>query len=222
MGKANPVPWLKPASSLIFCVQLVRATRLQPAWADTTSVTRGSPGQDTDSTTNQFRVYQHIKKNPGVHLRKVCRDLGLAMGDVQYHVNLLEKQGTVRSTRSGLYRRFYASGIFGERESLVLSALAQETPRELLLHLIEAPGSSQEELAAELGITAPSVSWNIKRLIQLGLVDRRQEGRFARYRVIGDATEIARFIRSYHPGVWQSWSSRLAEIVLALSEEGTK
>jgi len=171
--------------------------------------------------TNQQRVYQYIKQHPGVHLRKVCRDLGLAVGDVQYHIDRLEKNGSVKSARRGLYRHFYPCGIFREREGVVLSALAQATPRELLLHIIAAPGSSQEDLAGLLGLSAPSISWNMKRLIQLGLVEQQQRGRFASYRVIGNAAEIAEFVRSYHPGVWDRWSSRLTEIVIALSEEGT-
>jgi predicted transcriptional regulator len=144
------------------------------------------------------------------------------MGDAQYHVNRLEKDGAVSSTRRGFYRNFYATRFFGEQEGMVLSVLAQRTPRELLLHLIESPGSSQEELAGSLGLSAPAISWNMKRLVRLGLVDRQQRGKFASYTIAGDAAEIADLIRSYHPGVWERWSSRLVEVVLALSEEGTK
>jgi DNA-binding MarR family transcriptional regulator len=185
---------------------------------DETKRPTGSPGEPA---TNQQRVYRYVKDHPGVHLRKICRDLELAIGDVQYHLDRLEKSGSVKSSRRGLYRHFYPTGVFGEREGLVLSALAERTPRELLLHIVESPGCSQEDLAAALGLSAPSISWNMKRLVRLGLVQREQKGRFATYTVIGNSMEIAKFVRSYHPGVWDSWSSRLTEIVLALSEEGT-
>ncbi|MGP8125634.1 MAG: winged helix-turn-helix transcriptional regulator [Nitrososphaerales archaeon] len=171
--------------------------------------------------SNKARVYEHIKKHPGIHLRKMCRDLGLAMGDVQYHVNLLEKDGSVQSSRHGLYRHFYAAGLFAENQSLILGVLAQETPRELLLLLIAAPGSNQEELAASLHLSAPTISWNMKRLVDLGLVRREQRGRSATYTVLGDSVEIGEYISSYHPSVWERWSSRLTEIVLAMSEGGT-
>ena len=88
--------------------------------------------------------------------------------------------------------------------------------------MIEEPGSSQEHLAAALGLSPPSVSWNLKRLIGLGLVQKSQTGRFASYTVVGAQGDIARFIRSYHPGVWDRWSSRLADVVIALSgQEGS-
>ena len=172
--------------------------------------------------SNRQRVYVHIRAHPGIHLRQLCRDLGLAVGDVQYQVGRLEKEGAVKSSRRGLYRNFYPGGIFREREGLVLSSLAQKTPREVLLRLIESPGLSQEDLAESLGLSPPSVSWQMKRLTRLGLVERQQNGRFAAYRVVGNAAEIASFIRSYHPGVWERWSSRLAEVVLAISDSGTE
>lgn len=106
------------------------------------------------------------------------------------------------------------------KEGVILSVLAQKTPRELILHLINGPGSSQEELAGALAISPPSVSWNLKRLIDLGLVRKDQSGRFASYSVVGDLSEIAGFVRSYHPGVWERWSSRLADVVMAMSDDG--
>ncbi len=172
--------------------------------------------------SNKARVYDQIKKHPGIHLRKMCRDLGLAMGDVQYHLNQLEKEGAVNSTRHGLYRHFYATGFFAENQGLVVGALAQETPRELLLQIIAMPGMNQEELANALRLSPPTISWNMKRLVELGLVTREQRGRSATYTIVGNATEIAQFISSYHPGVWDRWSSRLTEIVLAMSDDGAE
>ena len=126
----------------------------------------------------------------------------------------------MKSSRRGVYRQFYACGLFGEKEGVILSALALKTPRELLLHLMEEPGINQERLAVVLGLSPPSVSWNLKRLIQLGLVDKSQSGRSASYRVSGNLSEITAFVRNYHPGVWERWSSRLAEIVGSIADEG--
>ena len=155
-----------------------------------------------------------------MHLRKVCRDLGLGIGDVQYHVDRLERDGSVESSRSGTYRRLYVAGIFGENEGAILSALSLRTPRELILHLIDKPGLSQEGLASELGLSRPSVSWNVKRLVRLGLVERGEAGRSTSYRVVGDQKAIAGFVKSYHPGVWARWSSRLADVVTAMAGKG--
>ena len=40
---------------------------------------------------NKDRVYQYIANNPGCHLRKISKDLDLAMGDTRYQLKNLEK-----------------------------------------------------------------------------------------------------------------------------------
>jgi predicted transcriptional regulator len=164
----------------------------------------------------QRRILELITSHPGVHLREICRTLGLAMGDVQYHVQRLERDGRIHSMRRGLYKFFYPANLFGERQRDVLSMLSLDRPRELLLNIIEHPESTQEALAEATHVSQPTVSWHLKRLADLGIVGRRQEGRVVTYSVVGGG-EIATFIKTYHPTVWEKWSSRLADIFIAYS-----
>ena len=175
------------------------------------------PLDSMDAT--QRRVLDFIASHPGVHLRDICRGLTLAMGDVQYHVQRLERDRRIISVRRGLYKFFYPAKLFGERQRDVLSVLSLDRPRELLLNIIEHPESTQEELADATKVSQPTVSWHLKRLMELGIVSRHQEGRAVTYSVAGGA-EIANFIRTYHPTVWERWSSRLADIFIAYSEGG--
>ena len=166
----------------------------------------------------QKRILDYISSHPGVHLRQVCRELGLAMGDVQYHTNRLEKGGRIASTRRGFYRFFYPSALFGEKQRDILSVLALDTPRELLLAIVEKPGSSQEELARAVGVSQPTASWHLRRLAELGILRGEQKGRSMIYRLTESSPlEIATFIRNYHPSSWERWSSRLADIFISYS-----
>lgn len=176
--------------------------------------------QQTDALDpTQHRIFDYITSHPGVHLRQICRELGLAMGDVQYHVHRLEMDGRINSVRRGLYKFFYSSALFGEKQRDVLSVLTLDTPRELLLHLIKKPDSSQDELALEMAVSQPTVSWHLKRLIELGIVQKERAGRSVTYRVVGGGGEITAFIKNYHPTVWERWSSRLADIFISYSGE---
>jgi predicted transcriptional regulator len=142
------------------------------------------------------------------------------MGDVQYHVQRLERDNRVSSTRRGLYRFFYPSTLFGEKQRDVLGLLTLDTPRELLLHIIEKPDSGQDELARAVAVSQPTVSWHLKRLVDMGVVEKKQMGRTITYLVPSErAAEIATFVRSYHPTVWERWSSRLADIFISYSGE---
>jgi len=168
------------------------------------------------------RILEFIASHPGAHLRDICRELGLAMGDVQYHVRRLEREERIHSVRRGLYKFFYPANLFGEKQRHVLSMLSLDRPRELLLNMVEHPQSTQEWLAEATHISQPTVSWHLKRLVELGIVSKRHEGRVVTYEVVG-GREIATFIKTYHPTVWERWSSRLADIFIAYSdEEGNK
>jgi predicted transcriptional regulator len=167
--------------------------------------------------TTQSRVYDCIKTHPGIHLRKIGRELGLATGDVQYHLYKLESEGRVNSVRRGLYKLFYPSDLFGDAQRKLLGVLSQETAREVLLNIIQNPNTSQEKLALSLQVSQPTISWHIKRLVELGILQKEQKGRSVAYEVLGKTAEILIFVENYHPSVWEKWSSRLADMVLALS-----
>jgi len=185
------------------------------AWSDASPPL---PIEALDPT--QRRILDYISSHPGVHLRQICRDLGLAMGDVQYHIQRLERDNRVSSIRRGLYRFFYPSTLFGEKQRDVLGLLTLDTPRELLLHIIEKPDSGQDELARAIAVSQPTVSWHLKRLVDMGVVEKKQMCRTITYLVPGErAAEIATFVRSYHPTVWERWSGRLADIFISYSGE---
>jgi DNA-binding MarR family transcriptional regulator len=177
------------------------------------------PVDSLDATRR--RILEFIASHPGAHLRDICRALGLAMGDVQYHIRRLERDGRIHSVRRGLYKFFYPANLFGERQRDVLGVLSLDRPRELLLNIIEHPDSTQEALAGATNVSQPTVSWHLKKLVDLGIVGRRQDGRVATYSVLGGG-EIATFFKTYHPTVWERWSSRLADIFIAYSEEEGK
>lgn len=176
------------------------------------------------SQNTQIRIFDCIKAHPGIHLRKIGRELGLAPGDVQYHLYKLEKEGRVNSVRRGLYKSFYPSDLFGEAQKKLLGILSQDTAREVLLNILRNPNTTQEDLALILHVSQPTISWHVKRLVGLGLLQKEQKGRSVVYQVLSDTAEILNFIENYHPTAWEKWSSRLADMVLAISgdEEGER
>ena len=63
----------------------------------------------------------------------------------------------------------------------ILAILQQETPRDVILYLIENPGATQSEIVRHKGFTAPTINWHMSRLIEIGLVYSCKEGRFVKY-----------------------------------------
>ena len=163
--------------------------------------------------SNRVRILEFIKANPGTHLRKIKRELNLAMGVIQYHLYRLERERSVVSVRHGLYKRFYADKGLRLEDRKILSILSQETERDIVLYLIKNPLATQKELSEFARISPSSTNWHMKRLSQAGFVEPRKEGGFVFYTVRGDRTRILSLLRSYHPRIWERWAERLADLL---------
>jgi DNA-binding MarR family transcriptional regulator len=166
---------------------------------------------------NGALIYDYVTKHPGAHIREIRKNLGLGMGDLQYHLDILEKRGMINSVRRGLYRFVFPSGIFGDKQETVLGVLSIETEREILLFLSERPEATQQEISRFLKLSSPTIAWHMRRLESDGLVERRKIGKFARYKLNCDSEEVKRFVENYHPALLETWSSRLANTMLELS-----
>ena len=163
--------------------------------------------------SKRVRILEFIKANPGTHLRRIKRELNLAMGVIQYHLYRLERERNIVSVRHGLYKRYYADHGLKIEEREILNVLSQETERDLVLYLIKNPEATQKELSEFARISASSTNWHMKRLSKAGFVEARRNGGFVFYTVRGDPGRIILLLRSYHPRIWDRWAERLADLM---------
>lgn len=112
----------------------------------------------------------YINANPGVYLREISEDLGLSMGVVQYHIWVLTKNGEVEDYRCGRYRRFFGAAKGEEVERKVVSLLRQGTAGRILMLLSTGPPLTHTKLATVLGLTSQALTWQMKRLREMGMV----------------------------------------------------
>ena len=175
--------------------------------------------EDTDIEGNAKRVFQYILEHPGCHLRQILKELDISMGTTQYHTGLLEKKGRVTSNKHGLFRYYFASGIFRDNEKKLLEVLSHETARDILMFIIERGDPTQSDIADRIGVSAPSISWHARRLAESHVVTEITEGKYKRYRLRGDPQQLVSLMKSYYPSLWDRWSDRLAEIFLSLSRD---
>ena len=91
--------------------------------------------QPEPEETTTKRVLRYIQENPGCHLRKIKKELELAMGTVQYQLDRLEKAGKIKSNRHGLYKYYFSVDLI-ESDKDVLEVLTQETAREILMFIL--------------------------------------------------------------------------------------
>ena len=176
-------------------------------------------GEEMDQiiSDNRGRIYDYIKNHPGTHLRRLSKNLAIAIGDTQHHLGVLDKLGLIKSRRKGMYKVYYTVSILGKRDEDILAVLQQETPRGIILFLVENPGSAQGEISRYMSLTAPTINWHMSNLINVGLVTSHKEGRFVKYFIDGDVNDIIGLLKSYYPTIWNKLSGRLAELFLDLA-----
>lgn len=167
-------------------------------------------------------IYEYISEHPGSHFREISRNMELAIGDLQYHLDNLEKDQYVTSERHGFYKRFYPIRVYSDRQKEIMSALNMETPRKILMILTQKPGVFHHEIASIVKLSPPTVSWHIKKLVEAGLVESRKEGRNTRYFLVGSRQEFEKAIKTYHSKFWIDWADRLADIWMDLSAVNDK
>ena len=129
------------------------------------------------------KIWQFIQANPGCHLRKIKEMMQVSQGTVQYHTDRLEKNGKITSTRSGLYKHYFPIGVFQNNEKEILQILSQETIRQILMLIVEQQAPTQTDIVKSIGLSASSVNWHMKRLIDFRLVEEIKEGKYKRYQL---------------------------------------
>ena len=149
----------------------------------------------------------------------------ISQGTVQYHTDRLEKLGRITCTTSGLYKHYFPVGVFQNNEKEILQILSQETTRQILMYIVEQQSPTQTDIVNSVGISASSVNWHMKRLLEFKLVDEIKEGKYKRYQLHDrkvSSKYITALMRNYYPAIWEKWSDRLIEIFLSFSGRESK
>jgi predicted transcriptional regulator len=132
------------------------------------------------------------------------------MGVIQYHLYALEKDRRIIPRRKGIYKRFYPSLVFGDRQQAILDVLSHQTQRDLLLFIIQNPKATQKRLSEYARLSPYSINWHMRRLVQSGLVRGERDGHFVRYEFLNGSDEVLKLLQCYHPTTWERWRDRLS------------
>jgi predicted transcriptional regulator len=114
----------------------------------------------------------YLTTTPGAHFSKIRDDLELGTGETQHHLRRLERDGAIESHKDGDYRRFFPADRFSEFEQVTLGYLRRETPRGMLVTLLEDPDATASEIAARLDVSRSTVSKYASELESAGLLSR--------------------------------------------------
>lgn len=137
-------------------------------------------------------IVRCIQECPGIHLRQIERETSLALGQVLYHLDRLERMGVVVSSRERGFRRFYGSHDVARGDKPFVGALRQPLPRAIQLALLEDGPRTHKDLQTRANVAASTLSFHLQRLVEAGIIMRERVGTQSFYALADpDATRRA-------------------------------
>lgn len=114
----------------------------------------------------------YVTATPGAHFSKLRDDLQLGTGETQHHLRRLESEETIESKKDGEYKRYFPADRFSDFEKVALGYLRKETPRGMVVTLLEEPGVSAATIAERIGVSRPTVSKHAADMAEAGVLSR--------------------------------------------------
>lgn len=151
--------------------------------------------EDVLELETRKEIFEYVQANPGAHFSQLKRDLDMETGLVQHHLSTLEDYDVLTSEDHQGKRRLFVAEELAEEERAILSSLRYETTRHILLFLVEESTARNGAIAEELGVSPPTVSWHISRLVENGIVSEVEDGRTTYYTVADEDLTMQLLVR---------------------------
>jgi len=149
-------------------------------------------------------IYQAIARNPGIDVMTLTTVTGINENTLRYHLFKLAEAGKITCfTRPAVVRYFLNQGAYDPAEQVIWHYLWSDTPRHILLLLSRSPGLTRQQIADAIGISGPSVTRQMKHLIDDNIVENRVPGHANHYYLTNEALAILSRTGAFSPSIFQ-------------------
>ena len=163
----------------------------------------------------QKQILEFIINNPSAHLRKIKNNVGFSMGTIQYHLNILEKEGKIKSVKTKFYKNYYH---VRESDDKVLSVFNLESPRSIILYLLQHEPSTHQEIAKGIELSSSTVSWHMKRLLESNIVDSEYSGKYTLYSLTNRENVLVN-LQKCKSTTWNSMVNNMVDVFSAFEQK---
>lgn len=163
-------------------------------------------------TDQRLRLERTIESDPGIHYNGLVRQLGLANGQVQFHLHRLLSEGSIAQEQ--LYgRTHYYPPETGEFERGALAMLRRETARDILMVLIDEELARPASVAETLDIARSTLEWHLDHLVEQGLVTKQRDEQNRVLLIPSRPTETLQLLADIEPSVSDRIVDRFTRLV---------
>jgi signal transduction histidine kinase/CheY-like chemotaxis protein/DNA-binding transcriptional ArsR family regulator len=152
--------------------------------------------QEDVGVDNRKVVLEYISDNPGSHLRKIARDLDIRLSTLRYHLDYLEKKGSIVCQKQKNLKVYFASGKLKPLEKTLTPLLQQKRFRDIILVLIDSPGMTFSQIVDKLSIGSSTASKYINTLEDRKILFHEKSGREKKY-YINDEKSVIELLTTY-------------------------
>lgn len=148
---------------------------------------------NTITESPKVKILEFVIDNPSSHLRKIKTNLGYSMSTVQYNLTVLEQEKKIKFIKTKFYKNYYS---INESDENILSILNLDSPRSIVVYLIQNGSATHKDIANGIGLSSSTVSWHMKRLIELQVVQTEYSGKYTVYSLT-DRNKVLNNINKY-------------------------
>jgi predicted transcriptional regulator len=143
------------------------------------------------------RIFNAVKKEPGIHFNALRRQTGINRGTLRYHLTILTRTKKITSYRDGIFSR-YLPEEFGmsECDTIVSCRFRSGPDHAVLTYLIHHSDATQQEIGRAMGLSPSVVSWRVQRLWHEGIVSIDRQGRTVHVTLTNEAEASLQRIRN--------------------------
>ena len=164
--------------------------------------------------TREEMIFSEIKNNPGIRFRELMKKVGITNGVMSHYLRKLEENESVWIERTPRVTRFYSSDL-SEDEAKLVKRLRQETPKKILVALVQNDQLTFKELTAKICKSPATTSFYLSQLVKDNIVATSKSD-FVKVYFNVERKRIANIIEEYHPDIIEQASDNFADIISSL------
>lgn len=153
--------------------------------------------QSVQEVDTRAILHKSIEENPGIRYRELLRLTGLVNGVLSYHLLALERANVINVNRESRMTRYYPLNV-SDKESAILKFVRHVPVRKILLFILEHDMCTFNEIVDHTGKAPSTVSLQLKRLKEAGIILIRHGENHQLYRVI-ERELVAEVFSKYAP-----------------------
>lgn len=122
------------------------------------------------------KIIKIILENPGIHTNEILRDLDLAKGQLQWHLDILLSNGIIKMKKLGQYKTFYSKLNNKDLDYTKILISKSDTASNILDLIKKNPGINSKTISENLKLNRSSVKYHVDKLIKREIVSFKDAG----------------------------------------------